>query len=345
MAGLADQHAVAGAQQRGGLVQHRLHQPRVLAVLGGQRARPLARLDLAPARAPAPRPWTRPCGRPPGRRRRPGRRARARRRSAARSSPARTSGQARQRAAEASTARAGHAGTGGRREARERSSWRSAPRVEGAWPRRPVERRGEQLEVRAGVHVERQRRHRLDRAGRPRPPRASLTWRSRLPGPKPGSIASGGLSSSALVPSPWRSGPRSRPSCSSLAQAQQPGHLAGLHQRRVARAPAARARSRAPRVADPDQRRRRLARPARCRAAPATRSPSAASSATRSAVTTTTASRPGTRRSEASTSREHRLGERLARSGAERGGQPLLGGAEALHREDRDRAHRAASRA
>ena len=35
---------------------------------------------------------------------------------------------------------------------------------------------------------------------------AACSWRSRLPGPKLGAIASGGVSSSALVPVPWRSG-------------------------------------------------------------------------------------------------------------------------------------------
>src|SRR3954447_16709842 len=36
--------------------------------------------------------------------------------------------------------------------------------------------------------------------------RAASTWRMRLPSPKAGTIASGGLSSRALVPVPWRSG-------------------------------------------------------------------------------------------------------------------------------------------
>ena len=36
--------------------------------------------------------------------------------------------------------------------------------------------------------------------------RAAATWRSRLPGPKAGRIASGGESTRALVPVPWRSG-------------------------------------------------------------------------------------------------------------------------------------------
>ena len=36
--------------------------------------------------------------------------------------------------------------------------------------------------------------------------RAAATWRAQLPSPKAGTIASGGLSTSALVPVPWRSG-------------------------------------------------------------------------------------------------------------------------------------------
>ena len=60
-------------------------------------------------------------------------------------------------------------------------------------------------EVLARVDVEQQRGRALDSiagAGC----RASAVWRSQLSGPKLGGIASGGVSSSPLVPVPWRSG-------------------------------------------------------------------------------------------------------------------------------------------
>jgi hypothetical protein len=53
VAGRADQHPLAGAQHLGGLVQHGLHQPGVLVVLGGQGQRAPAGLDrVEPAHTP-----------------------------------------------------------------------------------------------------------------------------------------------------------------------------------------------------------------------------------------------------------------------------------------------------
>ena len=85
---------------------------------------------------------------------------------------------------------------------------RAAPAVRACAPRRRCARRAR----RAGPRGRRRcRRRARASAARPRASArrwrlAACSWRSRLPGPKLGPMASGGASSSALVPVPWRSG-------------------------------------------------------------------------------------------------------------------------------------------
>ena len=59
----ADQHAGPRAHDLAALAQDDLDQARVLAVLGAERERPLARLDVRRARRRGPRSWRRPCAR------------------------------------------------------------------------------------------------------------------------------------------------------------------------------------------------------------------------------------------------------------------------------------------
>jgi hypothetical protein len=58
--------------------------------------------------------------------------------------------------------------------------------------------------------------------------------RSQLPGPKAGAIASGGVSSSPLVPVPWRSASTTTPGVAAVVLAEQVVEVAGGQQRAVA---------------------------------------------------------------------------------------------------------------
>ena len=119
-----------------------------------------------------------------------------------------------------------------------------------AVPARAPDRRASSRRARqvvGGVEVEGERGELARPAAPPPPRRASSRWRSRLPGPKAGPIASGGASSSPLVPVPWRSGttpatgaaaPRGpRSSSTASSSGQSPGssaaQLAPARQRRV----------------------------------------------------------------------------------------------------------------
>jgi hypothetical protein len=53
VARLADEHAVTRPHDLDGLVEHRLHEPRILAVLGRERAGPLSGVDLVERPHPA----------------------------------------------------------------------------------------------------------------------------------------------------------------------------------------------------------------------------------------------------------------------------------------------------
>ncbi len=174
----------------------------------------------------------------------------------------------------------------------------------------------------------------------PRPPPAPPPRAARgCPGPKLGSIASGGLSSSAFVPSPWRSGTITTPSRSSRSAPEQRRELGRVEQRGVARHEQHSVEAACLGVADADHRGRRLARLLGVAQHP---HPLAEGGCLRHAV----GGHHGHRieRSDAAQRGEHvgehRLRQRLPRAGPERGGEALLGGAEALHGEDRDRAHR-----
>ena len=327
-----------GAQQLGRLVEHRLHQPRVLAVLGGQRARALAGLDVGERAHPAlglghdlvgdhehvavgqvgGRGGRQQRGQVVARRRRSGRRARGR----------------------GAAERLGQAGTGGRapapasgRAGAARRAWRAPGRGgrRASRPARPGRRPVSTSSTSVGACSTAQ--------GTPAAS-AAAACRSQLPGPKLGSIASGGLSSSALVPVPWRSGTITTPELLLVPAAQQARDLAGVEQRRVAGHEQHALEAARLRVADRRSARPPTGPPARCRAAPAPARRARPTRPPRSAVTTATASSPGTRRSEASTSENIACASAWREPGAERGGQALLGGAEALHGEDRDGAHR-----
>ena len=208
---------------------------------------PLAGLDRRPASAPGPRPSTPPCGPPPARRRRRGRRARRRRAAPPGRRPAapragRPSAVERQRPGSgAGSPRAGAAG----------------PPVRTSSGRAGAARRGSAARGRA--LLEQRRAARRGRRACPRRAPATGTgstrlghagglarrspWRSRLPGPKLGrdrvrrarAAARWCRCRGGRARSPRRSG---RP-----PRSQQRVHLAGVEQRRVARAPAARGRS------------------------------------------------------------------------------------------------------
>jgi hypothetical protein len=201
-----------------------------------------------------------------------------------------------------------------------------------------VERGGQQLEVLAGVHVERERRHGLDRAGhagvargghvaraaaRPEGRLDRVRWCEQQ---RVGPLA-------VAVRHDDRGGPVVE------RAAQQAGQLAGVDQGRVPRHEQNAVEAVALGVADPDHRRRRLARhlgvaqhlhPLAERRGLGHRVGGHHSHRVDSG-------RPPQRRQHV---REHRLCERLARPSAERRGQALLRRAETLDGEDRDRAHR-----
>jgi hypothetical protein len=126
--------------------------------------------------------------------------------------------------------------------------------VDCAWPRRCSSSADSVGEVAGRVHVERERGTSSIRTGTPASS-ASATWRVRLSGPKLGSIASGGQSTSALVPVPWRSGTIETPG--PLGDRGRRGRRAAGAACRPARA--RRARSRGERVPDADLRGLRLA--------------------------------------------------------------------------------------
>src|SRR5215207_2841729 len=191
------QRAVDGSQQLGRLIEYRLHQPRVLVVLAGKPASALARLDLIDApdtalglrddlvcqdqhvavaeigrgrrRHQTREVITGPDGRP-HRERGDGERRQAGVRAGAVHAPA-------------------------------RSSWRSAPRVDGAWPRRASSAAASSARS-AGVSTSSVRPGISSTRCGTRAAAAAATWRARLSGPKLGPIASGGDSTSALVPVP-----------------------------------------------------------------------------------------------------------------------------------------------
>ena len=212
----------------------------------------------------------------------------------------------------------------------------------GAWPRRRLERGGQQL---AG----RRRCPRRAPAWAPRstahatPPRAPRPRGARsCPGRSSARSRRAGASSSAFVPvavavrarSPRRAARRAR---AAAAPPPRPGRAAACRRARAARG----SKPRRERVADPDQRGRRLARLLGVLAAPRTRSPSAAASAHAVGGHDRHRVEPGhLRRSEASTSENIAWASAWREPAAERGSEPLLRGAEALHGEDRERAHR-----
>ena len=187
-----------------------------------------------------------------------------------------------------------------------RCSWCSIPRVWAAPPRRPralaAARRGPRA-CRRRAPARRPRRPR----GRCRPTPAPLQWRCAAAGAEaPAPSASGGVSSSAFVPVPWRSGddhaqrsararrPSRASSSSGSSSGQSPGdeqhpvgarlergggcraRAAGLwpllgiveHARAVAAGDLLRARDRRSRRASRRSRRRAAARPARRRTSP-----------------------------------------------------------------------------
>ena len=218
------------------------------------RARPAHVGELDDAR---PRPSRRPCARrratsPVAQRRRP----RARRRSARRGRRRRGS-RAAPASARASSARSSRVAAQARSMPARR--WRrSAARVcaapRGARRARSAARRGPRRVSTSSASEATSR----DLGRRRRPPRASSRWRSQLPGPKLGSIASGGASSSPFVPVPWRSGddhdaPGRRASSASSASSSA-GSSAGSRrheQQRAANARSSRAQRDAERARPP----------------------------------------------------------------------------------------------
>ncbi len=158
----------------------------------------LARVPPRTASARAPRPWRRPCAR-----------SRARPRSAVAPglagcpAPSRSRRPGRPRLAISGRP---SSGSGREHQAWLRVNWLSMPRVCAARPR-----------VVANISISSSRSSGVSMSsaerGAPRPPRAWLParWRGRCgaggcPRRRRAVIASGGVSSSALVPSPWRSG-------------------------------------------------------------------------------------------------------------------------------------------
>ena len=173
-----------------------------------------------------------------------------RRRSAPRDRPRRGSragrpGYARRGRPISSASQAGARGARGR-PSLERVSRSSTALVRGLelLARQPL---AQDREVLAGVDVQQQRPGRS--IAKLTPAAAQLRWRSQLPGPKLGAIASGGASSRPLVPVPCRSGTitTARARC---------GRVAAAHRARRGRArdsrPGCTARARIPRPAPRD---------------------------------------------------------------------------------------------
>ena len=218
----------------------------------GERDRLGPRLDGRRDRRSRPRPSRRPSGSRRGRRPRGPGWPRASPRSAAtiscgRSSPGTTSGMpSRAMTSIRDGSRRGFAGAGSATERAQRGLG------------------GEQ--VGGGVDVEGQGRLELHEP-RARPPRRPRAWASRLPMPNAGAITSGGASSSAFVPAPWRSADeghepagwsRRRPPCSCRRRRASPAPTDARRRprsRRPAGPPAGRAprlrRARRPRTAPP----------------------------------------------------------------------------------------------
>ena len=175
-----------------------------------------------------------------------------------------------------------------------------------------------------------------------RPRARAATWRSQLPGPNAGAIASGGDSTSALVPVPWRSGMIARERSGTprqQARRARAGRAAGSRPaaaRRSRRRAPARARCRAAR---PRSGRRRAGR--RRTRRPSSRRDRAAAGLAGDDERPLDAARRG----DAPRGRRASIASASAARcvGGEHVAEPLLGGAEALHRQDRRRAHRVLS--
>ena len=209
----ADQHAGRRAHDLRRLVEHRLDLTRVgQPVALGQVDGPWRWLDRRqrPRRGPAP--WRPPCAR---------RRARRRRAVASAAREQRCEVGARRDLGQAARA-PGSSITGAsacRACGRRRRSSRRAPSAARRGPRA--------CRCRAPATA----------PARPRPQRpaasASATWRSQLSGPNDGAITSGGVSSSALVPVPWRSGTTTTPDSPSPAAdaacRHRPARASGSH--------------------------------------------------------------------------------------------------------------------
>ena len=324
------------AQDPRGLVEHRLDQPRVLAALLGASARAsLARLDLRQPAHPAlglghhlVRDHEHVAGGQVGRR---GRREQRRQvvagvhlgeTSRGRQTSERGRGHVTVRPRRGPASRDRSARTPGRASGRAGAARRGSS---GACPAAELERADQLGQVLGRVHVEHQRGQRA----RPtqleaRVARRRRAWRARLPGPKLGSIASGGASSRALVPVQWRSGTIATGPAPRVQQLRpaRPGRAAACRP-----APAARGRSRRPARGG-----------CRCRP-PRTGRPRAVAQHAHAAAARRRLGHavgghdhdlvePGDVPQRGQHVGEHRLGERLARAAAERAGQPLLGGAE-----------------
>ena len=284
----ADEAPAVGAHELRGLVEHHLHEPRVLAVRIREPARVGAGHDVGQADRPAlglgddlvgdgehvagPQAALEPGGRGAS--------------SAARSSPGRTSGTPGSAASVTTWRRApadrAPRGCGRRPPACAPSAWRRAARSSGVSTSRLSDGRSQTLTA--------------------APAAAALAaWRASEPAPNEGATASGGVSSSAFVPLPWRSGtiitdgspPAAPSSRRQLARRRAPGS-------RRARAARVRRRARPPRrsLAGPPPT-GRAPRDPRPRGAPTC---AAACAASGSAVTTSTSSIAATAPSASSTS-------------------------------------------
>ena len=198
--GAADEHAALRAHDARRLVEDDLHVARVLGVLARELPGAVADDDVLERGAARPRPWRRPCGRRRGRRRARSRRRRAGRRGRRPGAP---------RAGRRAPTPAASSGPRGPPSWRRcalhgcrggcRSSRASRPRVCAAPPVRASSAARRTARSSAVSTSSTSERGSATRQRAPLAP-AACSWRSRLPGPKLGAIASGGASSRALVP-------------------------------------------------------------------------------------------------------------------------------------------------
>ena len=237
--GAADQHAALGAQQLGGLVEDHLHHARVLVrcsaasstrasaraharerhqralglgddLVGDRHDRPVAQRPRAPADVERSGP-------------------RGHRRGGSPAGPSAAGREGSTPAASASGAHRGKAGAAAGRPGRRRAAHACAG------PRRSS-RRGAGAAPARSTSVSMSSSSEGGRCTRSAAPPASTSarWRSKLPGPKLGAIASGGASSRPLVPLPWRSGTITTSAASADAPAEQLLQLRGRQRGAVA---------------------------------------------------------------------------------------------------------------